>query len=158
MSGSSAQPSPAVKGVSESATDIQLTIPGGYPQDGYLVLARTFYPGWKAKVNGESRPVLRANYAFSAIPLHKGDATVEYYYNSDPVKIGALLSIGGLILYFALIGLAVWQWRKYQPSLIPASVVPVPATPTLPSVDPLIPPAQPDRSRPELLDDDRFLP
>lgn len=65
---------------------------------GYLVLAVAYDPGWKVKVNNESRPVLRANYAFSAVALPAGRSVIEFYYDPDSFKLGAILSLSGLLL------------------------------------------------------------
>ncbi|MCD6290762.1 MAG: YfhO family protein [Anaerolineae bacterium] len=44
---------------------------------GYLVVSQTWYPGWQAKLEtGKQLPILRANYAFQAIPLPAGQHTV----------------------------------------------------------------------------------
>lgn len=80
---------------------VQLEVARDRP--GYLVLAMTHYPGWKAKVNGEMQPVLRANYAFSAVALPAGESVIEFYYDPDSFKAGSALSILGLALASALI-------------------------------------------------------
>ena len=88
--------------LADNSTDIRLKV-NGRVQPGYVVLARTYYPGWKAKVNGTPQPVYRANYAFSAIPLQQGDNLVEFYYDPDSFKIGSAIS---LISLFVLILIA----------------------------------------------------
>jgi hypothetical protein len=65
----------------------------GHIEPGYLVTARLFYPGWKAKVDGQAVPVYRGNYAFSVIPLPKDARQVEFYYDSDVFNLGALVSL-----------------------------------------------------------------
>ena len=45
----------------------QITVEVGLQREGYLVLADTWYPGWRASVDGRSVPILRANYAFRAV-------------------------------------------------------------------------------------------
>ena len=40
--------------------------------DGYLVFSEPFYPGWHVNIDGVSQPILRANYAFSAVALAAG--------------------------------------------------------------------------------------
>ncbi|MEK7847075.1 MAG: YfhO family protein, partial [Nitrospinota bacterium] len=37
-----------------------------------LVLSETYYPGWKVYVNGQGKKILKANFAFRAIPLSAG--------------------------------------------------------------------------------------
>ena len=58
-----------------------------------VVLAQNFYPGWRATVNGQPAPVLRANHAFQAIPIPAGQSTVRLDYVDWPFRIGALLSL-----------------------------------------------------------------
>lgn len=45
-----------------------------------LFLPDNYYPHWKAKVNGVSTKVFRANYTFRAVAVPKGNSTVEFYY------------------------------------------------------------------------------
>ena len=58
-----------------------------------MVIAQNHYPSWRATVNGQSVPVLRANHAFQAIPIPAGKSTVRLDYVDWPFRIGALLSI-----------------------------------------------------------------
>ncbi|MGQ9815775.1 MAG: YfhO family protein [Candidatus Roseilinea sp.] len=70
---------------------------------GFLVLAVTHDPGWKAKVNGAAQPVLRANYTFSAVALPAGDSVIEFYYDPDSFKLGVAFSAIGFALAGGLI-------------------------------------------------------
>ncbi|MFC1532342.1 YfhO family protein [Thermodesulfobacteriota bacterium] len=70
-------------------------------QPGYLVLSEIYYPGWKAKVDGEEVPILPGNYLFRVIPLDKGEHEVFLYFISWPFRIGAILSL--LTLFGALL-------------------------------------------------------
>lgn len=70
---------------------------------GFLVLTDTYYPGWSARVDGEARPVLRANYFFRAVPIVPGDDVVTFRYRSRPLKAGAWISGGGLLLLVAVL-------------------------------------------------------
>ena len=47
-----------------------------------LVVADNWYPAWKARVNGESVPVLRAYHTLRAVPVPVGRSQVEMYYES----------------------------------------------------------------------------
>ncbi len=58
-----------------------------------VVIAQNFYPSWRATVNGQPAPVLRANHAFQAIPIPAGKSTVRLDYVDWPFRIGALLSL-----------------------------------------------------------------
>jgi uncharacterized membrane protein YfhO len=73
--------------------------------DGILVFSEPFYPGWEVFVDGRQVPVIRANYAFSAIALSAGHHTVERYYRPRSVSIGGLTSLGFMCGLFVL-------WKK----------------------------------------------
>ncbi len=62
--------------------------------EGLLVLSEIDYPGWRAYVNGERVPVLRANGAFRALPLRAG-ARQRVVLRFVPLSFwgGALLSL-----------------------------------------------------------------
>jgi len=102
-----------VKVVSEEAEKIMLHLERDTP--GYLILAKTYYPGWKAKVNGVEQPVLQANYAFSAIEVGVGTSSVEYYYDPFSFKLGLALTALSILL---AIGLVIWVWSGRKNTLI----------------------------------------
>lgn len=47
---------------------------------GVLVLSDTYFPGWRAFVDGKERPVLKANYAFRAVQVRAGDRRVRFIF------------------------------------------------------------------------------
>lgn len=98
--------------ISEDAQKVTLEVNRTEP--GYLVLDKTFYPGWKARVNGVDKSVLRANYAFSAIELDPGQNRVEYYYDPASFKYGLLVSFGSLVIGLGLVGLSWWRHGKQK--------------------------------------------
>ncbi|MBI2941282.1 MAG: YfhO family protein [Chloroflexi bacterium] len=63
----------------------------------FLFLADTYYPGWRAFVDGEERPVYRANYLFRAVPVPPGEHTVEFIFDPLSVRVGAALSTLSLV-------------------------------------------------------------
>jgi hypothetical protein len=84
-----------------NAVEIEVTL----DQDGYLVLSDTYYPGWRAYVDGEEKEILRANYAFRALPLDSGQHTVLFKYDPLSFKIGLAISLvtwGAIILGLAV--------------------------------------------------------
>jgi hypothetical protein len=62
------------------------------PTSGMLFLSEPFYPERKARVDGHETTVLRANIAFSAIPLGPGMHTVELRYVPTALYAGAAIS------------------------------------------------------------------
>lgn len=81
--------------VAERAASV--TIDASTSEPGYLVLAKTFYPGWKATVNGASVAVERANYAFTAIPIPAGQSNIRFFYSPASFRNGII--IAGLALF-----------------------------------------------------------
>jgi hypothetical protein len=49
-------------------------------QNGILVLHDIHYPGWEASVNGERRPILRANLLFRGVEVPAGRHRVEFHF------------------------------------------------------------------------------
>ena len=72
-------------------------------RDCYVFISDTYYPGWKATVDGEEAPVLRANYAFRALAVSEGKHEVRMVYEPAPFRIGIILSIAGLVLLVLLL-------------------------------------------------------
>jgi hypothetical protein len=66
---------------------------------GYLVLADSWYPGWQASVDGEPRPLLRANHSFRAVWLEREEQLVEMVYRPDSFVVGARVSLMALALF-----------------------------------------------------------
>lgn len=67
----------------------------------YLVLHDLFYPDWHAYVDGDERPIYRADYFFRAVPVRPGDREVVFRYRSRPLLIGAIISGATLLLVAA---------------------------------------------------------
>lgn len=58
-----------------------------------LFLSDSFYPGWKAFVDGETSRIYRANYMFRAVRLGAGEHEVKFIYDPMSFKIGAVISL-----------------------------------------------------------------
>jgi uncharacterized membrane protein YfhO len=86
-----------------SPNEIRLRVDS--PADAYLVLSEVWYPGWRATVDGEPVPVLRANHAFRAVRLQPGEHEVHLKFDPRSWTLG--LAISGLTL-LVLFGWAVW--------------------------------------------------
>jgi uncharacterized membrane protein YfhO len=75
-------------------------------QPAYLVMAYTHYPGWRATVDDQPVEILRANYAFMALPLEAGRHQVVLNYQPVSLKLGALLTGLSLLTTLAVVVLA----------------------------------------------------
>jgi hypothetical protein len=76
-----------------------VTIQASLSSPGVLVLADSFYPGWKVFVDGEEREVLRANYFFRGVFLPPGDHQVVFRYEPASFYYGAVISLLTLVLF-----------------------------------------------------------
>lgn len=94
--------------------DISTVLKVERTQPGYVVLTKSFFPGWKAKVNGVEKPVLRANYAFSAVEVGAGESTIEYYYDPGSFKLGVAITTLALLAGLLLIIGYFWLNKRYK--------------------------------------------
>ncbi len=73
-----------------------------FEQPGYLVLAETYDPGWRARLDATSVPVLRADIGLRAIAVPAGTHAVEMAYRPPSVVIGLALSALSLVVAAAV--------------------------------------------------------
>ncbi len=72
------------------------------------VFSEIYYPaGWKAYVNGEERPIMRADYALRALELEAGEGTIEFVYDPASFKTGKAVSLASSIAILVLFAAAV---------------------------------------------------
>jgi Bacterial membrane protein YfhO len=69
---------------------VELSVEASAP--GYLVLVDGYDPGWKATVDGQPSPVLRANYGFRAVAVPAGAHVVLMRYRPGALTAGVLVS------------------------------------------------------------------
>ena len=66
--------------------------------EGLFVLTEQHYPGWRATVDGEERPILRADSVFRALNLDAGVHRVRFEYAPESWRIGRFVGLLGLVL------------------------------------------------------------
>ncbi len=77
--------------------------------NGLLFVSDSFYPGWKAFVDGKETPIYRADFTFRAVFVPEGKHTVRFIYDPQSFKIGAVISLVSLAI---LGGLFVYETKK----------------------------------------------
>jgi hypothetical protein len=80
-----------------SETNNRLVLQATAEENSILVLSDTYYPGWKAFVDGKKTKIYRADYTFRAIVLSAGPHRVEFVYDPLSFKLGALFTFLGII-------------------------------------------------------------
>ncbi|MBU1753402.1 YfhO family protein [bacterium] len=85
---------------------LRVTIQAMMNGNGFLVLGDTWYPGWKAFVDGKETEIYRANLIFRAIALTKGEHKVEFVYTPASFNLGCWIS--GICLALVVLSLTGW--------------------------------------------------
>lgn len=78
---------------------------------GFLFLSDTYYPGWQAFIDNQKTKIYRADYAFRAIFLPKGEHQVKFIYLPESFKWGMLISAATLFIAMA-VGLILYKRTK----------------------------------------------
>jgi hypothetical protein len=80
---------------------------------GWLVLTDTFYPGWKASVDGKEAQVLAANYAFRSVYLPSaGKHHITFAYEPFTFTFGCDLMYAGISIVMASLALNLLRRRN----------------------------------------------
>ena len=85
------------------------------PEDCLLVLSDTYYPGWKAFVDGKETRIYRADYTFRAIPLSAGTHRVEFVYDPLSFKLGIGATLLGILGCVGLVLISQGKRRGASP-------------------------------------------
>ena len=99
-----ARSSASVRVLQDDPERVRIGVETDHP--GFLVLADSFAPGWKARVDGREEPLLRGNFLFRAVAVDQGKHRVEMIYRPNSLIVGAALSATGLLL------LTLWMTRR----------------------------------------------
>ena len=92
-----------------SATKVTLAV--DTPRPGTIVLADSFYPGWRARVDGNDVQVMAVDAMFRAVPVEAGTHQVDFNYAPQSVRIGLYISL--IAAGIVLIELRRVFWRAY---------------------------------------------
>lgn len=105
VSRASTEPPAPVRVVEELPA--RVTLDAERASDGWLVICRARYPGWRARVDGTPVELLPANGAFSALRLAAGSHRVELEYAPRSWTLGCALGAAA----FAALLVAAWRAR-----------------------------------------------
>jgi hypothetical protein len=71
-------------------------------QNGFLILADSWYPEWKVTVDGEQAILYRANGWMRGVEIPSGEHTVVFSYSSRNVVTGGIVSLAAALLVLLL--------------------------------------------------------
>lgn len=80
--------------------DTKVEISAQIKSPGFLVLTDTWYPGWKATVDGKSTKIYLADYNFRALYLTSGKHKIIFSYTPTYLRAGLIVTIVSFILAF----------------------------------------------------------
>jgi len=83
--------------VTTNFSNRKISIQTDSPGSSMVVIAQTYYPAWKAYIDGQPTRLWRANYAFQAVEVSAGRHLIELRYEDKMFVIGELLSCGALL-------------------------------------------------------------
>jgi hypothetical protein len=75
--------------------------------DGMVILSDAYYPGWHAWVDGRPARIYEVDFSMRGVVVARGRHEVTFQYWPGAVYLGALLTLGGVVLT-ALI----WRWER----------------------------------------------
>ncbi len=84
----------------------EVTVAADMPAPGYLILNDNYADGWVAEVDGQPVPILHANAVFRSVILQAGPHRVTFVYRPQPVLIGIVVSVVGVVIMIALLSIA----------------------------------------------------
>lgn len=90
-----------------SATDMSITT--SLSKDGLLVVTDTYYPGWKAYVDGKETPIIPVNLTQRGIILAKGNHLVHLSFSSQTFETGKVITLST----FLITSVAMFLFRVY---------------------------------------------
>lgn len=80
---------PSSSGAQHLALDVRAC------DDSYLIVSDSYYPGWRATVDGQDTPIHRADHSLRAVRLSPGEHHVRFDYKPLSFRAGLLLSLLG---------------------------------------------------------------
>jgi hypothetical protein len=98
-----------------SYTPNEVTLEAEVAASGFLILADSFYPGWKAYVDGKETKVYVADYILRSVYLEAGRHVVRFAFEPLSFAWGAAISIMTLaIVSLLLLGLGLSSWMRKE--------------------------------------------
>ncbi len=82
------------------------------PGDALLVLSDSYYPGWRAFVDGQERPLLRGDVLFRVVQVPSGSHTVEFRFEPSSVYAGLAVTLVALATLATMLAVALWPRRS----------------------------------------------
>ena len=70
----------------------KIVLEANVKEDGFIVVNDSYFPGWKAELDDVPTQIFRANHAFRAIPIQKGEHEITFSYRPASFDVGRRVS------------------------------------------------------------------
>lgn len=89
------------------------------PNDAFAVFSEVYYDkGWKAYIDGEEVPIIRADYILRALQVPGGNHKIEFIFAPASMRISSIISlIASIVLVLGLVAAGVVTARKKKVAL-----------------------------------------
>ncbi len=91
---------------------VSLSLDGTVPEGAALVVSENYYPGWRARVDGQEATVGRVDYVLSGVALPAGAKQVELRFENDKNATGRLITLLALLIAAGWMVVGVVQERR----------------------------------------------
>jgi hypothetical protein len=89
-----------------------VTIGASLTRPGILVLADSYYPGWKAYLDDKEVKIYRANLFFRAVTVPAGNHVVKFLYEPASFKIGLVVSAATIVSLIVITIIVILRSRR----------------------------------------------
>jgi hypothetical protein len=105
-------PNSSVKYLEYGSQESQLQIETD--TDGMLFVSDSYFPGWHAYIDGIEGKIYKADFAFRAIKVPKGEHEVDMIYRPDSFYNGLKFSLASFIILVIIgVSLSIWLRKRY---------------------------------------------
>jgi hypothetical protein len=94
--------------IKDQEVEVEVSVEADSP--GFLLVSDTYYPGWRAEIDGKPTEIYRVNYAFRAVPVKVGKHLVKFSYSPTNWRVGVWIS--GISLVIVIVGLGYTLVRR----------------------------------------------
>jgi hypothetical protein len=85
----------------------KITVKAKVDKPAQLVLAETYYPGWRANIDGQDVPVSVSQGVFRSVEIKPGNSTVDFDFRPGTIVAGMFLGLLGTSVMGAAAGMAI---------------------------------------------------
>lgn len=92
---------------------MELRYQASTPHDALALFSEIYYPyGWKAYIDGEEVPIIRANYVLRALKIPAGNHEIRFVFHPEKFYTGDRIALISSIILLSILGYALFRWLR----------------------------------------------